>query len=290
MGGSEGRQRGPGSRADKVRGEGVDERVSGQASAAVGATVGLYHIIRLHASRGVRNEETFWKRDGSLEGAWKELRAQAGARGRSSTQSTRPAPLRDLRVGARLRSEGPGCTVQRLMAAGLESEAMPRLRRRARTTRRVLAGDSRPRQTARWHGAMGREAQECGGRRASTAPERGRRAHRAHETALQGAGTWMTHCGQACPGVLADASDMHPQRRGAASQTARVARELLDDAPQPVLAPQRRGVLTGAKHHARLDELRFAEGAREGRARSSWRGRRRPDKGHGTLHPAVVPR
>jgi hypothetical protein len=88
---------------DKVRGEGVDERVSGQASAAVGATVGLYHIIRLHASRGARNEETFWKEYGSLEAVWKELKAQAGALGASSTQSTRPAPLRDLRVGARLR-------------------------------------------------------------------------------------------------------------------------------------------------------------------------------------------
>jgi hypothetical protein len=43
--------------------------VSDQASAAVGATVGLYHIIRLHASRGARNEETFWKRYGSLEAA-----------------------------------------------------------------------------------------------------------------------------------------------------------------------------------------------------------------------------
>jgi hypothetical protein len=88
---------------DKVRGEGVDERVSGQASAAVGATVGLYHIIRLHASRGARNEETFWKEYGSLEAVWKELKAQAGALGASSTQSTRPTPLRDLRVGARLR-------------------------------------------------------------------------------------------------------------------------------------------------------------------------------------------
>jgi hypothetical protein len=62
--------------------------VSDQASAAVGATVGLYHIIRLHASRGTRNEETFWKRYGSLEAVWKQLKPRAGSQGRSSTLST----------------------------------------------------------------------------------------------------------------------------------------------------------------------------------------------------------
>lgn len=62
--------------------------MSEQASATVGATAGLYHIIRLHASRGARNEETFWKRYGSLEAVWKELKLMAGAQGRSSTLST----------------------------------------------------------------------------------------------------------------------------------------------------------------------------------------------------------
>jgi hypothetical protein len=95
---------------ERLGGEGVDERVSDQASAPVGATAGLYHIIRLHASRGARNEETFWKRSRSLEGAWKELKQRAGAQGRSSTLATGQAPWLDLKVGARLRTRRkPSC-------------------------------------------------------------------------------------------------------------------------------------------------------------------------------------
>jgi hypothetical protein len=72
-------------RRNKVRGKGVDERVSDWASAAVGATLGLYHIIQRHATRGARNKETFWKRYGRLEAAKKELnygRVRKGARAR----------------------------------------------------------------------------------------------------------------------------------------------------------------------------------------------------------------
>jgi hypothetical protein len=69
---------------------------------------------------GARNEETFWKEDGSLEAVWKELEAQAGAQGRSSTQSTRPAPLLDLKVGARLRVCDGGQVGHSLMGAGCE--------------------------------------------------------------------------------------------------------------------------------------------------------------------------
>jgi hypothetical protein len=59
---------------------------------------------------GVRNEETFWKRSRSLEGAWKELKRRAGAQGRSSTLATGQAPWLDLKVGARLRARRkPSC-------------------------------------------------------------------------------------------------------------------------------------------------------------------------------------
>jgi hypothetical protein len=134
--------------------------VSDQASAAVGATVGLYHIIRLHASRGVRNEETFWKEYGSLEAVWKELSAPAGAQGRSSTQSTRPAPLLDLKVGARLRVRrrpswprfdgrrvGDGCYVE-------ETDAS------ARNPQRAAAGVATRR---RAFSARTERCEECGG-------------------------------------------------------------------------------------------------------------------------------
>jgi hypothetical protein len=58
--------------------------------------------------------------------------------------------------------------------------------------------------------------------------------------ACKGSGTWMTHCWQASPGVLADASDMHrrgpelPPKRIASRRTwgaLRIAGERLDDAP-----------------------------------------------------------
>jgi hypothetical protein len=53
------------------RGKGVDERVSDQASAAAGATIGLYHVnqlhLRLHASRGALDGARFWKTNGSWE-------------------------------------------------------------------------------------------------------------------------------------------------------------------------------------------------------------------------------
>jgi hypothetical protein len=58
--------------------------------------------------------------------------------------------------------------------------------------------------------------------------------------ACKGSGTWMTHCWQASPGVLADASDMHrrgpelPPKRIASRRAwgaLRIAGERLDDAP-----------------------------------------------------------
>jgi hypothetical protein len=52
----------------ELRGEGVDERVSDQASAAVGATVGLYHIISDCMRRGGCGKR---KRSGKNIEAWK---------------------------------------------------------------------------------------------------------------------------------------------------------------------------------------------------------------------------
>ena len=73
--------------ANSPRGKGVDERVSDQASAAGGATIGLYHVnqlhLRLHASRGGLDAARFWKTNGSWEGVWKPLkrrRVRTGAR------------------------------------------------------------------------------------------------------------------------------------------------------------------------------------------------------------------
>lgn len=74
--------------------EGVDERVSGQASACIGATRLFYHIISLQ--RGARVGYCSGK-------AMEEAKLEGWSQRCSSPPLTRPHPGHEPRVGARLR-------------------------------------------------------------------------------------------------------------------------------------------------------------------------------------------
>lgn len=80
--------------ATDFRGQGVDERVPGQASAGVGATRLLYHIIRLSGERGLGIV---------LEKPWKKLNWRVGRRGARAPAVARLHPGHEPKVGARLR-------------------------------------------------------------------------------------------------------------------------------------------------------------------------------------------